>query len=83
MITLSRLASRVITRLPRAAQRSTLPSPSPVRFYNYMAPTPWNGKYPPARRSDHVDTYKSEKHGEVKVPDPYDWLETYSEETEK
>lgn len=39
-------------------------------------------RYPPARRSDHVDVYKSEKHGEVRVADPYQWLEHSSEETE-
>lgn len=31
--------------------------------------------YPPARRSDDVHIYKSAKHGEVKVQDPYFWLE--------
>jgi prolyl oligopeptidase len=31
--------------------------------------------YPPTRRSDHIDLYQSEAHGEVKVPDPYAWLE--------
>ncbi|KAG8783083.1 hypothetical protein FRC15_005829 [Serendipita sp. 397] len=39
------------------------------------------GRYPPARRGDHVDVYKSAKQGEVKVHDPYQWLETSSEET--
>ncbi|KIJ56911.1 hypothetical protein M422DRAFT_149708 [Sphaerobolus stellatus SS14] len=48
-----------------------------------MAPVQWKGEYPPAHRSDHVDTYRSEKNGEVKVPDPYQWLETSSPETEK
>lgn len=32
--------------------------------------------YPPARRSDASTTYKSKAHGEVVVPEPYDWLET-------
>ncbi|KAH7907477.1 prolyl oligopeptidase [Hygrophoropsis aurantiaca] len=46
--------------------------------------TPWTpNQYPPARRSDHVDVYKSEKHGEVRVSDPYQWLEEHSEETDK
>lgn len=31
-------------------------------------------QYPSARRSDHVDTYKNTQ-GEVKVADPYRWLE--------
>ena len=49
-----------------------------------MSVTAWpvNG-YPPARRSDHIDAWKSKKHGEVKVHDPYEWLESNSEETEK
>ncbi len=38
--------------------------------------------YPPARRSDHVDVYKSEAKGEVKVHNPYEWLERNTEETE-
>lgn len=46
--------------------------------------TPWNpNAYPSSRRSDHVDVYKSEKQGEVRVPDPYNWLEdSNSSETE-
>ncbi|OBZ71845.1 Prolyl endopeptidase [Grifola frondosa] len=46
--------------------------------------TPWtpNG-YPQARRSDHVDVYKSEAKGEVRVADPYQWLEVNSEETDR
>lgn len=49
-----------------------------------MAPTPWIPKsYPPARRSDHVDTYKSAAKGEVRVADPYQWLEADTEETDK
>lgn len=54
------------------------------RKYNYMAPTPWTtNAYPKAPRLEHVDVYKSEKKGQVNVHDPYRWLETYSEETEK
>ncbi|KIK99823.1 hypothetical protein PAXRUDRAFT_30278 [Paxillus rubicundulus Ve08.2h10] len=49
-----------------------------------MPPTPWTpNQYPDARRSDHVDIYKSEKHGEVRVADPYQWLEQNTEETDK
>lgn len=45
--------------------------------------TAWTpNAYPPARRSDHVDVYKSEAKGEVKVPNPYEWLEHNTEETE-
>ncbi|KAF8529233.1 prolyl oligopeptidase [Hysterangium stoloniferum] len=49
-----------------------------------MAPSNWSpNQYPIARRADHFDTWKSEKNGDVKVHDPYIWLETYSDETEK
>ena len=45
--------------------------------------TPWTpNTYPPSRSSDHVDVYKSEKQGEVRVADPYRWLEENSPETE-
>jgi hypothetical protein len=41
-----------------------------------MSTVNWAPKtYPPARRSDHVDVYKSEAKGEVRVADPYNWLE--------
>ncbi|TFK22910.1 prolyl oligopeptidase [Coprinopsis marcescibilis] len=43
--------------------------------------SPWvPNKYPETRRGDHVDIYKSTKDYEVKVPDPYRWLEGASEE---
>lgn len=46
--------------------------------------TPWTpNQYPKARRSDHVDVYKSEKQGEVRVSDPYQWLEQQSQETDQ
>lgn len=46
-------------------------------------PTPWvTNRYPSARRSDHVDVYKSETKGDVHVADPYQWLEANTEETE-
>ncbi len=49
-----------------------------------IAPTAWNThSYPPAHRSEHVDVYKSEAKGEVRVSDPYQWLEENTEETEK
>ncbi|KAF8548935.1 hypothetical protein OG21DRAFT_1422158 [Imleria badia] len=48
-----------------------------------MAPTPWTpNQYPPARRSDHVDVYESKKQGQVRVPDPYQWLEQNTDETD-
>lgn len=46
--------------------------------------TAWTpNRYPTARRADHVDVYESEKHGEVRVVDPYQWLEKNTEETEQ
>ncbi|KDR74502.1 hypothetical protein GALMADRAFT_70906 [Galerina marginata CBS 339.88] len=49
-----------------------------------MARTPWlPNAYPPARRSDHVDIYKSALRGDVRVQDPYQWLEEYTDETDK
>lgn len=48
-----------------------------------MTPTPWTPhQYPHARRSDHVDVYKSEEKGQVCVADPYQWLEENTDETE-
>ncbi|KAI4518531.1 hypothetical protein K525DRAFT_259454 [Schizophyllum commune Loenen D] len=50
-----------------------------------MPPTPWDTKtvrYPEARRSEHVDVYKSAAKGEVRVHDPYQWLEAHSAETD-
>ena len=44
--------------------------------------TPWTPlTYPASRKSDHVDVYKSEKKGEVRVPDPFNWLEEHTDET--
>lgn len=49
-----------------------------------MSPTPWTpNSYPRARRSDHVEVYKSASAGDVRVPDPYQWLEEYTDETDK
>jgi Prolyl oligopeptidase, N-terminal beta-propeller domain len=39
--------------------------------------------YPPTHRSDHIDVYRSEAQGEVKVPDPYAWLERDGEERKR
>lgn len=39
--------------------------------------------YPHARRSDHIDEYKSEIKGLVKVADPYQWLEKNTAETDE
>ncbi|KAF8898147.1 prolyl oligopeptidase [Gymnopilus junonius] len=49
-----------------------------------MARTSWvPNTYPAARLSDHVDIYKSASRGEVRVSDPYQWLEEYTDETDK
>jgi hypothetical protein len=49
-----------------------------------MSPTPWTpNSYPPARRSDHIEAFKSASAGDVRVPDPYQWLEEYTDETDK
>jgi hypothetical protein len=39
---------------------------------------PTSDRYPHARRSDSFHVYSSETRGQVKVPDPYDWLEENS-----
>lgn len=44
---------------------------------------PVKSPFPSARRSDHVDVYKSEKHGEVQIADPYRWLETPANQSEE
>jgi hypothetical protein len=63
---------------------TAIPSRSTATLTSTMPPTPWTpNQYPDARRSDHVDIYKSEKHGEVRVADPYQWLEQNTEETDK
>ena len=49
-----------------------------------MPPTPWvPDSYPPAHRSDHVDVYQSASRGEVRVSDPYQWLEETSGEVKQ
>jgi hypothetical protein len=49
-----------------------------------MLSTSWvPNRYPPTRRSEHVDVYQSASRGEVAVPDPYQWLETNSDEADK
>ncbi|KAF8629610.1 hypothetical protein AX15_003351 [Amanita polypyramis BW_CC] len=57
-----------------------------ARYFASRTPScsPWTpNMYPYTRRSGHIDTYNSETRGEVKVPDPYSWLEEYSDETNK
>jgi hypothetical protein len=60
-------------------------SPVSLRLRNMTSRTlSWTPQcYPPTRRSDHVDVYRSGAGVEVKVSDPYDWLEKDSEEQEK
>lgn len=74
-----------------SVRRPLFPLRSPA-FTRYVStatampaiPTPWKtNNYPSARRSDHVDVYKSETKGEVRVHDPYQWLEGNTEETEQ
>jgi prolyl oligopeptidase len=71
---------RVPPSLPKHATAAVGLSTSP----RTMPLTTWTpNKYPPARRSDHVDVYKSEAHGQVSVADPYQWLEQNTTETEE
>ncbi|CAL1703361.1 unnamed protein product [Somion occarium] len=66
--------------LPRAFHPSLTRSISNTAM---STPTPWvTNRYPPTRRSDHVDVYKSESKGEVRVADPYEWLEHNTPETD-
>ena len=49
-----------------------------------MTSTPWQpNTYPPTRRTDHVDVYKSASKGTVEVPDPYVWLENNTDELDQ
>jgi hypothetical protein len=63
---------------------SRLVRPVPATNHRTMSYTAhWKpNDYPKARRSDHVDTYASEARGTVKVPDPYEWLEHDTKETQ-
>lgn len=71
------LFSRSLKRVCTTYKRASL-------SLSTMARTPWvPNTYPSARRSDHVDIYKSAARGEVRVPDPYQWLEEYTDETDK
>lgn len=73
-----------LSKLPLSAPSIASLHPTIHRQYTNMAPALWTpSDYPSARRSDHIDTWKSEKSGQVKVHDPYEWLESYTEETDK
>jgi prolyl oligopeptidase len=53
-------------------------------LFSTMSLVPWiPNSFPQTRRSNHVDIYKSAARGQVRVPDPYNWLEEYSEETDR
>ncbi len=69
--------SRAISKLFKHKRSFSLP--------RMPSPTPWaRGVYPTARRTDHVDIYKSTLRGEVSVPDAYQYLEDHdSSETEQ
>jgi len=49
-----------------------------------MGSTSWApATYPATRRSDHVEIYNSTAKGQVRVPDPFRWLEDASDETDR
>ncbi|KAH9950170.1 prolyl oligopeptidase [Amylocystis lapponica] len=74
----TRFPQAFIRRLPRASFHTALSRTMPA------TPTSWTAnRYPPARRSDHVDVYKSEAKGQVRVHDPYQWLEANTDETDQ
>jgi hypothetical protein len=51
------------------------------RLRDMSVATSWTPHcYPPTRRSDYIDVYRSEAQGKVEVPDPYVWLEKDGEE---
>jgi hypothetical protein len=92
---LVRLHSSWPTNLPRASpQLLGIPSflhphrsPAALRHRNMASSSSalaWTPHcYPHTRRSDHVDVYRSAASVEVKVSDPYAWLEKDGEEQEK
>lgn len=73
-----------IRHVLRPAISQTRVFTSITRQFTNRTMSPWiPNQYPTARRSDHVDLYKSETKGQVKIPDPYQWLEVNGEETER
>lgn len=74
------LLSYPFARLRQAFRRLQTPS------QHYMTGSSPRGKnaglppaYPQTKRTDHVDTYLN-KNGEVKVHDPYNWVEQETDE---
>jgi Serine proteases of the peptidase family S9A len=75
---------RLLTALPRSVDKRAIDLLSRSITTRTMTPTPWSpNSYPFARRSDHVDVYNSEAKGRVSIPDPYQWLEQNTKETDK
>lgn len=57
------------------------PRPPITQMSGYR--TLWTPRqYPPTRRSDHFNLYKSESRGDVRIHDPYEWLGHPTQETE-
>ena len=71
----------VIYNRPRRSHISCQPSFAPSISMSEFSWIPHC--YPSTHRSDHVNVYQSETQGEVKVPDPYAWLEKDGEEREQ
>ena len=64
--------------------RRVFPRRISAETFATMVPTHWKpNNYPSARRSDHIEVFKSARAGDVRVPDPYQWLEEYTDETDK
>jgi hypothetical protein len=82
---LSRSVKRVPWHpLPSIAIACSRPAAAQLLPRRTMSSTvPWvPNRYPPARRTDHTEVYKSATRGDVRVPDPYVWLEDATAETE-
>lgn len=70
-----------------AVSSSSARSARSAHFDSRTIMADWDPKaspYPPARRDDGViRTYQSARDGEVRIPDPYAWLEEPTEETDR
>ncbi|GAA94590.1 uncharacterized protein L969DRAFT_77992 [Mixia osmundae IAM 14324] len=65
------LRARTLTRLSKLSDHLRKMSSDHVA---------WNDKYPTAKRSGTVETFKSASQGSVEVPEPYDWLQASASE---